>query len=380
MHPPNPVLPAQAANRAEPRLSISAWRREFVPRRRLRNADLQTLLANFLPRKAELPIAESVLVEVDSTSGSRVLCHCNWQPEEVRGERMTLLLLHGLEGSWQSHYMLGNAEKAWRAGWNVIRMNMRNCGGTEMLSTTLYHSGLSGDVQAVADFFVGRHGLGQMAWVGYSMGGNMMLKATGEYGGNAPGWLRAVVGVSPVIDMQPSADALHAVRNRVYELNFLRNMLRRYRRKAEMFPGKFSLENCRRVRSIRTYDEYIVAPNCGFTGADDYYHRAAAARVIEHIAVPTLILHALDDPFIRLLPETRAKILANPNIALVETERGGHCGFLSAADQLDDGYWAESTLMSFIQSIVNTTQPLYEGPVVWRLTGVSRAERTIPSS
>ncbi len=120
------------------------------------NADFQTLLANFLPRKVQLPAPENVLVEVDAATGSRVLCHCNWQPEEVRGARMTLLLLHGLEGSSQSQYMLGNADKAWRAGWNVIRMNMRNCGGTEMLSPTLYHSGLSGDVQAVAQFFAAR--------------------------------------------------------------------------------------------------------------------------------------------------------------------------------------------------------------------------------
>jgi len=324
----------------------------------MRNPDVQTLLANFLPRRVQLPAPESVLVEVDSASGSRVLCHCNWQPEEVRGARMTMLLLHGLEGSSQSQYMLGNSAKAWRAGWNVIRMNMRNCSGTEMLSTTLYHSGLSGDVQAVAEFFAAKYTLHQMAWVGYSMGGNMVLKAAGEYGEHAPAWLRAVVGVSPVVDMRPSADALHDLRNRVYEVNFLRNMLRRYRRKAQMFPGRFPVANCRRVRSIRTYDEFIVAPNCGFDGADDYYQRAASSRVVGRIAVPTLILHALDDPFIRLLPETRGKILDNPAITLVETPHGGHCAFLSPADEAaeNDGYWAESTLMGFIAAAALRTE------------------------
>lgn len=355
MHAPDAVLAAPRANRAEPRLSVSAWRRDFVPRPFAANADVQTLMANFLPRRVHLPEPESVLVEVDSETGSRVLCHCNWQPPEVRSARMTLLLVHGLEGSSQSQYMLGNGDKAWRAGWNVIRMNMRNCGGTERLSPTLYHSGLSGDVQAVARFFADRHGLAQMAWAGYSMGGNLVLKAAGEYADAAPVWLRAVVGVSPVVDMRPSADALHELRNRVYELNFLKNMLSRYRRKAKMFPGKFSLEHLDRVHSIRSYDEYIVAPNCGFTGADDYYYRAASARVVDRIGVPTLILHSLDDPFIRLLPETRARILANPNIALMETPHGGHCGFLSAASDRDDGYWAESTLMHFIHFAANET-------------------------
>ncbi len=333
---------------------VTPWLTEFRPRRGVRNGDLQTLLANFLPRRVDLPAPEDTIVEVDPTTQSRVLCHCNWQPEPVRDQRMTLLLLHGLEGSSQSQYMLGNAEKAWRAGWNVIRMNMRNCGGTEMLSPTLYHSGLSGDVRAVAEFFAERFDLSQMAWAGYSMGGNMVLKAAGEYGDSAPVWLRAAVGVSPVLDLQPSADALHDARNRVYEWNFLHNMLARYRRKAELLPGRFSLANCNRVHSIRTYDEYIVAPNCGFLGADDYYYRAASARVLDRIAVPTLILHALDDPFIRILPETLKKIAANPHIAFVETKHGGHCGFLAAATDVDDGYWAETTLQGFIRAAVES--------------------------
>ena len=339
-----------SSDRTSERENVPNWFTEFRPRRGLRNGHLQTLAANFLPRRVQLPAPESTLVEVDRNPQSRVLCHCNWQPEPIRDGCMTLLLLHGLEGSSQSQYMLGNADKAWRAGWNVVRMNMRNCGGTEALSSTLYHSGLSGDVQAVAQFFVERFNLHHLAFVGYSMGGNMVLKAAGEYGTTAPHWLRAVVGVSPVVDLQPSADALHHLRNRIYEWNFLRNMLDRYRRKARLLPGRFSLANCKRVHSIRTYDEYIVAPNCGFTGADDYYHRAASARVIDRIAVPALILHALDDPFIRILPETRAKIDANPCIAFIETEHGGHCAFLAEADQAngDDGYWAEHTAMRFL--------------------------------
>lgn len=258
-------------------LSAPAWLKEFVPRRGIRNGDVQTLTANFMPRWVRLPAGESVVVEVDPATQSRVLCHCNWQPEEVRRTRMTLLLVHGLEGSFQSQYMLGNADKAWRAGWNVIRMNMRNCAGTERLSPTLYHSGLSGDVRAVAQYFVAQHGLTQMAWVGYSMGGNLVLKAAGEYGSHAPAWLRAIVGVSPVVDLAPTADALHTRRNRLYEWNFLHNMLHRYRRKVKLFPDRFSLANYKLVHSIRTYDEYILSPNAGFAGADDYYYRAAAA-------------------------------------------------------------------------------------------------------
>jgi len=349
MHPvkQSPSLLDSPSN-SEKHGGADAWLRDFVPRRGARNGDTQTLLAAYLPRRVRIPVSEAVIVTVDTATNSRVLCHCNWQPAEFCGARMTMLLVHGLEGSSQSQYMLGNADKAWRTGWNVIRMNMRNCGGTEQLSPTLYHSGLSGDVLAVAEHFVAQHGLQQMAWVGYSMGGNLVLKAAGECGESAPQWLRAVVGVSPVVDLAPSADALHQPRNRLYEWNFLRNMLGRYRRKAALSPDTFSLANCKRVRSIRDYDEYIVSPNSGFLGADDYYHRVSSARTIDRIAVPALVLHALDDPFIRLLPETRLNILANPCITLVETKHGGHCGFLASSSATDDGYWAESTLHRFI--------------------------------
>ena len=326
----------------------AAWLDAFVPRRGLWNADLQTIVAAFRPRTFHLPPPDDVIVPVDPTSGSRVLCRCHWQPEDVRAERLTILLVHGLEGSSESQYMLGNASRAWAAGWNVIRMNMRNCGGTEALSPTLYHSGLSGDVQAVAQYFVERESLQQMAWIGYSMGGNLVLKAAGEVGYHAPAWLTAVAAVSPAIDLAASADALHRLRNRLYERNFLRNMIARYRRKVELFPVRYSLANLPRVDSIRTYDEYIVAPNCGFSGADDYYFRCAAARVVQTIRVPMLILHSLDDPFIRLTPETRQHLLANPAIRLIETAHGGHCGFLSVAAG-DDGYWAESTIAAFLR-------------------------------
>jgi predicted alpha/beta-fold hydrolase len=349
--PPQTTPPAN-----DSALTDRPWFVPFVPRRYLgqpvSQPDAQTILANFLPREVQLTEPESVLVEVEESTQSHVLCHCHWQPPEVRASRLTMLLLHGLEGSSQSQYMLGNASKALRAGWNVIRMNMRNCGGTEAISPTLYHSGLSGDVAAVAEHFVAREHLQSVAFVGYSMGGNMVLKCTGEWGAQAPAWLKAVVGVSPLIDLSASADALHSLRNRLYEWNFLLNMLRLYRKKARLFPEHFPIETSQQVNSIRSFDEYIVSPNCGFASADDYHYRAAAARVIDRIAVPTLLLHSLDDPFIRLLPETRARILANPAITLVETEHGGHCAFLAQPEGEDDGYWAEQTLVRYLRWVL----------------------------
>ena len=348
---------------------------DFLPRRFLRNGHLQTLVGNFWPRQYVLPAAEAVVVPVDQgQSGSanlppaagphameqaqagahafgisHVVCDCNWQVD--RGHCLTVVLLHGLEGSSRSQYMLGNAARAWAAGCNVIRMNMRNCGGTENMSPTLYHSGLSGDVAAVMEKLGAANGLAAFVLVGYSMGGNLVLKLAGELGGAAPRSLKAVVGVSPAMDLAASADALHDPANRVYEWKFLHGLRRRFRRKAELFPALYETAGLNKVGTLRQFDDQITARYSGFAGADDYYFRAASSRVAARIEVPTLILHALDDPFVRMLPATRNDLLANPAVQLVETAHGGHCAFLAPAVAYD-GYWAEKRLLDFLLATV----------------------------
>jgi len=160
-----------------------------------------------------------------------------------------------------------------------------------------------------------------------------------------------VAAVCPAIDLAPGADALHEPPNRGYEWRFLRGLMARYARKAELFPGIYApAREIGPVRSIREFDEKILARYWGFHGADDYYDRAASARVVDKITVPTLILHAQDDPFIRLLPETRAKLLANPHIDFVETRHGGHCAYLSR-DPGNEIHWAEATVIRYLMAV-----------------------------
>ena len=334
--------------------TIATHAADFLPRRFVSNGHLQTILGNFLPRVDNLPLAESQLVEVspatDGQISSQVRCDCHWQPESVRASLPTAIIVHGLEGSSESQYVVGNSNKLWQSGCNIIRMNMRNCGGTEALTPTLYHSGLSGVVLAVMRFFAERYGLQSISLVGYSMGGNLALKLAGELGHATPPQLRSVIGISPAVDLGPSADALHQPVNRLYEIKFLRALLSRFQRKAALFPQAYDASRASGISSLREFDDRITALYSGFTGADDYYYRAAAARVLDRIAVPTLILHASDDPFLRLLSESRATILANPNITYIETLHGGHCAFLAPADAACgyDGYWAEHTLLRFL--------------------------------
>ena len=160
---------------------------------------------------------------------------CHWQ-EEPR-KHPTLVLLHGLEGSSESGYMRGCAEKASAAGFNVVRLNQRNCGGTEHLTPTLYHSGRSADFRAVLLELIERDRLPAIFFAGYSMGGNLVLKMAGELGESAPEELRGIVAVAPCFDLAACADALGEARNFVYSRHFVWKLKGRMRRKARMFAG-----------------------------------------------------------------------------------------------------------------------------------------------
>ena len=173
----------------------------------------------------------------DVAPDARVLAHCHWHPRPA--DHPTLILLHGLEGSSHAHYMGGISDKAWAAGWNVVRLNQRNCGGTEQLSRGLYHSGLTHDPLFVMRELIERDGIRAIAVAGYSLGGNLALKLAGELGDAAPPELKAVCAVSPTMDLGVCVEALERRSNIAYEFNFVRNLKARMRRKAAAFPGEF---------------------------------------------------------------------------------------------------------------------------------------------
>jgi len=274
-----------------------------------------------------------------------VLAHCHWQPHPPA--HPTLVALHGLEGSSDAHYMKGIADKAFRGGFNVVRLNQRNCGGTEHLSAGLYHSGLTSDVKAVLEELAGAHGLASLVVSGYSLGGNLALKLAGGFGDAPPPWLRAVCAVSPTLELGACMDLLERRENRLYEWNFMRSLRRRMRKKARLFPGRYDVSGLWRVRSIRAFDDRFTAPHHGYADAADYYRRAASMRVVDRIRVPTLIITAEDDPFIPIGPFRDSRVVGNPHITLAVTRYGGHCGFVETARNGYDGYWAERAMVEF---------------------------------
>jgi predicted alpha/beta-fold hydrolase len=295
-------------------------------------------------RRFALPAPEARLLQV--TPETQVLAHCYWQPD--RASRPAILALHGLEGSSSAHYMLGIADKALRAGFNAILLNQRNCGGTEHLGPGLYHSGLVEDAALLIRQIAETDGITRVVAAGYSLGGNLALRLAGTHPRGSLPTLSGVCAVSPVLDLEACIRALERRSNFLYQWNFMRNLRGRMRRKAAHFPGAFDLSRLDAIRTVRQFDAAYTAPYFGFGSAEDYYHRAAALRVIDRIEVPALVITAEDDPFVPHQSFSDPAIASNPHVTLVVAKHGGHCGFLAEAHGPDDdGYWAERQVIDF---------------------------------
>lgn len=319
----------------------------FHPAWLLRNPHLMTLIPRYWPRprwRQGLPYSERLFT---TQPGTKLLGICHWQNAPTTAP--TVLLVHGLEGCADSHYMRGMAAKAFRAGFNVIRMNQRTCGGTDHLTKTLYNSGLSNDYRAITQELRERNGLTHIWLVGYSMGGNLVLKAAGELQGSEPA-LAGVVAVSPNIDPTQCVAALEEPRNWLYHAHFLSSLKARVQRKAALFPGQWDLSPLRSMKTITQFDDTYTARDGGYRDATDYYNRAGARHVLSEIAVPTLIITAQDDPFIPASMFETPGITHNHNITLAMLPKGGHCGFFQKRRSGEDRFWAENRIIDWLSA------------------------------
>jgi uncharacterized protein len=321
----------------------------FIPYSLIRHPHAMTLAPRWWPRHGllrEIPTEPRLFTVAPDT---RILGYCHWQRESKRSP--TLILVHGLEGCSESHYMRGIATKAWLAGFNAIRINQRNCGGTEHETPTLYHSGLSGDLIAIATELADKDGLDRLWFAGYSMGGNLVLRMAGEMSAAFPP-LQGAMAVCPNIDPAACVTALEERRNWIYHRHFLRSMQARLRRKAALFHDRFDVTGLSSIRTLRAFDDAYTAPDGGFLNAADYYERVGAHHVLERIAVPTLILTAQDDPFIPYRIFGTPALGRNSSIHFIAPQHGGHCGFLQRPRSGEDVFWAENRLIEFMKGRV----------------------------
>ena len=242
--------------------------------------------------------------------------------------------------------MWGIAEKAYAAGFHAIRLNQRNCGGTETLTPTLYNSGMSRDYRAVLEQLANGDGFQEIFFAGYSMGGNLLTKMAGEFGDAAPKALRGVCAVCPALDLGACADALERPDNYFYERHFVSSMLSRYARKARLFPARYPQNGFGPVRTVREFDDKITAPQFGYRDAQDYYESASAKKLVAQVRAPMLMITAQDDPFVPFESFACAKPGQNPAIRFIAPQHGGHCAFISRKKG-KYRFWAEQRVVDF---------------------------------
>jgi len=250
-----------------------------------------------------------------------------------------IVMVHGMEGSGQSNYMRGLSFAALAAGYAASRFNLRACGGTERLCRTLYHAGLTSDLLAVLREFQGEDRA--PVWlVGFSLGGNVVLKLAGELGETAGRLIRGVCAISAPLDLAACTRRLASPENRLYERRFLREMRARAYR-----TGRYTAADFAGIRSLIEADDRITAPSFGFGNAANYYRTQSAIHYLPDIRVPTLLIQARDDVFIPFETYASAAISRNPRIKLVITGHGGHLGFIGRNPHR---FWMDHAVLDWI--------------------------------
>jgi predicted alpha/beta-fold hydrolase len=280
--------------------------------------------------------AVTVRVSVDTC----LLAYCHFHSQS--GNRPTILLVHGLEGSSQSVYIVRLAGKAFARGANVVRLNLRNCGDSLHLTPTLYNAGQSEDILAVVDWLVEQKKLSDLFLVGYSLGGNLILKAAAELDGRLP-FVSGICAISPSIDLAACVNAMEKGVNRLYDWNFVRRLREKIVRKQRLFPERYDLAKLSGVRTVRSFDDLYTAPDAGYTGAAEYYRCASALPLIKSIAIPTLMIAAQDDP---IVPFGLFSSIETDCVRLLAPRYGGHGAFISG-DGRSDRFWVDAKVLNF---------------------------------
>ena len=315
----------------------------FVPL--FRNPHLLTIAGNYWRRPRDLDRFPESARLYETEPGVQVLVHSQYPQADPIAQ---VFLVHGLEGSSDAGYARSLAHAALEAGYAVHRFNMRSCGGTEHLSgRVLYHSGQTSDLLAVIRQL---HGHVPAIVIGFSLGGNVVLKLAGELGESAGALLAGVAAVSTPIDLAVCARRLSAPSNIVYSRRFLSRLKQRVLRKESLTPGLFRLEDLKRVRTIYDFDDLFTARVFGFGTADNYYATQSSNQYLEHIRIPALLVQAKDDPLIPFEVYRHPAFSKNRNLSLLAVEHGGHLGFVA---RNRPRLWLDGVLLEWMEQVRN---------------------------
>ncbi len=333
--------------------SSRSWQtRQFVPHPLLANPHLMTVVPGFLPRPFSTFRAAGLQRWFTLNDENKLLGYCHWQPEPEKALG-TVLVIHGLEGSSESSHVLGIGHKSFAHGFNVVRLNMRNCGGSMMHARSLYNAGMWEDMRAVMRTLHKENGCKEFILAGYSLGGNLILNTAAHHTDNEDYEIKAVCTVSPSIDLAHAVDEIELPHNRLYQNWFLRTMKAMLQKKSQQHPDLYDPSPLKSISTIRQFDDVFTAPNGGYGTAARYYKEASAINRLQHIKVPIFMLAAEDDPLVPIDTFHQLKS-SNPEINLLITKHGGHGGFLQSGKESGfpfDEFWAENRVVDFILEV-----------------------------
>jgi predicted alpha/beta-fold hydrolase len=267
------------------------------------------------------------------------------------GSDQLVVLIHGLEGSSESKYILSAATEFNMAGLDTVSFNLRGCSGEDNLLLATYHSGKTEDLDFVIKHLLENYSYQQIAIVGYSLGGNLTLKYLGEYVDQIPDRVVGGIAVSVPIDLTTSGKEMSTLKNKLYMEEFLKTLRLKVLEKSHKFP-EYQLDKDKlfKAKVFKDFDELYTAPVFGFSSPEDYWIKASSKPYIPKIKKPALLITSLDDPF---LPEECYPYEEANNsdfFHLIATKYGGHVGFVSAFRQ-QDNRWLENRMIQFLKDI-----------------------------
>lgn len=315
---------------------------EFKPL--VRNPHALTILGNYWPRTIDSRRFPAKRVEYSIDDSTRIVVFEHHPAEPSRAD---IVFAHGLEGSADAGYIQSFAQAALEKGFAVHRMNLRTCGGTEELCQTMYHSGLTSDTREIASRIKARSG-NPLFLVGFSLGGNVVLKLAGELGDCD--LVSGVCAVSTPIDLAACVRFLDRPSNTFYARRFLDRLTKRVRRKSKLSPGLYTEIGLDEVKTIWDFDDRFTAPLFGFGTAANYYQTQSAVRFLAAIRIPTLVIAAKDDPLVPFSVYGVPAFEINPCLTLVATEYGGHLGFISWPRPR---FWVDGVALSWIEETIS---------------------------
>jgi predicted alpha/beta-fold hydrolase len=318
----------------------------FRPAWWIRGGHAQTLWGKFFRRRPALPVRRE---RWDTPDGDFLDVYRLDSPRD-RIDAPRLVFFHGLEGTIRSHYVSGFFGEAHRRGWGADLLIFRGCGDEPNRAPRFYHSGETTDPSLVIDRVRAEHARSPLLLAGVSLGGNVLLKYLGERGRTLPAQIKAAAAVSVPYDLERSCRHISRGFSKVYDRHFLRTLRQKAVTKLAAHPDLFDRGALDRAASIYDFDDAVTARVHGFADAHDYYSRSSSLGFLATVARPTLLLSAVDDPFLppAVLDEVRAIADRNTYLTLEFTEHGGHVGFVGGTRPWRPEYYAERRVCEFL--------------------------------